>query len=240
VPELAGWHRRFILRSILSAFGGDVVGVHGIQRLAGDRDPFLVAVNHSTRLEALVLPILFAYFRQGRLISFVADWNFALMPGIATILRCGETILVVRKPARPAVLNCFKPYFERKGSAFDQAAAALRRGRSVGMFPEGTTNRHPTRLLRGFDGVARLSLTTGRPVIPVGVRFPGQPAGEPVRDRARMEIFVGEPLDPPQAGAEPSREGSREWHAVIMRAIARLSGKTWDPDSTRRKHDGFE
>lgn len=215
-----------------------------MEHLAPDRDPFIVVMNHSTRIEALLLPSVFAFHREGRLVSFIADWNFALVPGLATILRAGESILLVRKPARPAFLNVFKPLFERQGPAFERAAHALRRGRSIGIFPEGTTNRHPGRLLRGFDGAARLSLETGVPVVPVGIRFPGQPQDKPIRDRTPMELHVGAPLTPPAAepsqSPAPDRSRIRSWHARIMLELARLSGKTWEPGSTRRKHHGFD
>jgi 1-acyl-sn-glycerol-3-phosphate acyltransferase len=240
MPRLPHWHQRLIMRMVLSRYGKDVVGVHGFHHLAADQDPFIVAINHSTRLEALVLPILTAFYRSGKLVSFIADWNFALVPGVATILRAGECILLVRKPARPAVLNLFRPIFTRKGPAFAQAAAALRRGRSVGLFPEGTTNRHPRRLLRGFDGAARLSLETGCPIVPVGVRFPGSNPEEPVRERAPMEVFVGEPLWPALVEGDPAREQVRSWHERIMVEIGRLSGKQWGADATRRKHNGLD
>lgn len=240
LPQLPRRLSRFLLRAILSLLARDLIQLHGNERLQGDRDPFILASNHSTRLEALLLPILFAFLRRGRLIRFIADWNFALIPGIATVLRAGESILLVRKPARPAFLNVFRPWFERKGPAFERAAQLLRTGHSVGIFPEGTTNRHPAHLLRGFDGVARLSLETGAPVLPVGIRFPGQAADRPIRDRSPMEIFIGQPLHPPQHAASPSRDDVRAWHARIMQEIARLSGKSWNIGSTRRKHHGFE
>jgi 1-acyl-sn-glycerol-3-phosphate acyltransferase len=240
LPELVGWHRRLIVRTVLTGLGGGVVAAYGLERLAGRNDPFIVVMNHSTRLEALLLPVIFAYHRGGRMVRFVADWNFALVPVIGTILRAGESILLVRKPAKPAILNVFKPLFQRQGPAFEQAAAALRSGRSVGIFPEGTTNRHPRKLLRGFDGAARLSLETGVPVIPVGMRFPGQAEDRPVRDRSPMEIHVGEALRPAGAGGRPGREEVRGWHEQIMRELARLSGKNWEPGSTRRKHHGFD
>ncbi len=221
---------------MLTVFGRKVLAIHGLERLSPERDPFILALNHSTRLEALLLPIVFAYVRQGRLISFLADWNFALIPGVATILREGEVILLVRKKARPACLNVFQPLFKRAGPAFDRAARALHSGRSVGVFPEGTANRHPARLLRGFEGVARLSLTTGCPVIPAGIRFPGHPADRPIPDRAPMEIVVGEPLHPPDPVSNPARGPLRAWHECIMRDIGRLSGKEWRTGATRKKH----
>ena len=69
------------------------------------------------------------------------------------------------------------------------------------------------------------------PVIPVGIRFPGQPAGEgSIPEGAAMEIHIGAPLVPPAvAGGRASRAEVAAWHAEIMSAIARLSGKTWQP-----------
>lgn len=228
------------MRFLYASLGRDIVTVHGADRLASGQDPFIAVMNHSTRLEALLLPALFAFERNGKLVRFIADWNFALIPGLATVLRAGDSILLVRKPARPAFLNVFRPAFERKGPAFEQAARVLHEGGSIGIFPEGTTNRHPTRLLRGFDGAARLSLEARAPVLPVGIRFPGQPENRPIRDRSPMEIFIGQPLHPPQHAGDASRDDVRAWHAHIMREIGRLSGKSWDSDSTRRKHHGFE
>ncbi len=240
LPLQSGVLTRVMVRSIFSVLRRDLVAVHGVERLATGSDPFIAVFNHSTRLEALLLPSLFCFLRQGRLVRFIADWNFALIPGIATLLRCGETILLVRKPARPTVLNVFRPWFERKGPAFERAASVLRDGGSVGIFPEGTTNRHPTRLLRGFDGAARLSLETGSPVLPIGIRFPNQSVEHPIRDRSPMEIFIGQPLHPSQHDPAPSRDHVRAWHARIMQEIGGLSGKLWDASSTRRKHHGFE
>ncbi len=240
VPHLRHFRQRLILKAVLSRYGKDLIGIHGVERLAPEADPFIMVLNHTTWLEALLLPITFGYIRGGKLIRFLADWNFALIPGIAMILRAGETILLVRKPARPAFLNVFRPLFQRSGPAFQRAAEALKSGRSVGIFPEGTTNRHPARLLRGFDGAARLSLSTGCAVLPVGVRFPGQPPDRPVSDRAPMEVFIGEPLRPGEPVAFPARDQVRDWHARIMTEIGRLSGKQWDAGATRKKHHGFD
>jgi 1-acyl-sn-glycerol-3-phosphate acyltransferase len=112
--------------------------------------------------------------------------------------------------------------------ALERARLHLASGRSVGIFPEGTVNRDPGRLLAGHRGAAYLSLATGTPVIPVGIRFPGS-AGH-IADHARMQVTIGAPLLPPRGrGCRPSRAELRQWHAAVMREISRLSGRTWNP-----------
>lgn len=240
MPGFARRRQHWIMQGVVGWLGRDIVDATGLENLRRNRDPFVMVLNHSTRLEAMLLPCWFAYLRGGHLIRFIADWNFALIPGIATILRQGECILLARKPAKPAFLNVFKPWFQRRGPAFERAEALIRAGHSVGLFPEGTTNRHPSELLRGFDGAARLSLRTGAPILPVGIRFPGHPPDRPIRDRTPMSIHVGEPMSPPSVMEDPPRESVREWHGRMMNEIARLSGKRWDSGSTRRKHHGFD
>jgi 1-acyl-sn-glycerol-3-phosphate acyltransferase len=98
----------------------------------------------------------------------------------------------------------------------------------VGIYPEGTVNRDPRRLLAGRGGAARLSLETGAPIVPVGIRFPGAAPGAPISDRAAMEVHIGAPLRPPQrAPMSATPREVRAWHAVVMREISRLSGKAW-------------
>jgi 1-acyl-sn-glycerol-3-phosphate acyltransferase len=166
-------------------------------------------------------------YRGGRLIHFMADWNFRLIPGIGLIYRRAQTITVTRKSARPHILDLLKPcYFERL-TVLERARARLLVGMSVGIFPEGRVNSDRDRLLRGRTGAAYLSLQTGVPIIPAGIRLPEAQPGRSA-PRAPLEIRIGAPLKPPRL----SREGAaiadlRAWHAAIMGEISRLSGKAW-------------
>jgi 1-acyl-sn-glycerol-3-phosphate acyltransferase len=214
-----------------------VLALHGLLHVRPELDPFILALNHTTRSEALLVPALITVYRGGRLIHFVADWNFRLIPGVGMMYRRGGAITVTAKPARPRWLNALRPLYQHSLSALDRARLCLAQGRSIGIFPEGTVNRDPRRLLAGRRGSALLSLQTGAPVVPVGIRFPHAPPERPIRDREPMEVHVGAPLRPPPlTGSRLGAAALRNWHAAIMSEIARLSGKSWTPE-TEDRHD---
>jgi 1-acyl-sn-glycerol-3-phosphate acyltransferase len=225
---------RGVIRGLLLAFGKCIVRAQGLERIAAAHDPFILALNHSTKLEALFLPAFLLHQRGGKPLHFIADWNLKLVPGIACIYRAGDVITQDRKPARPRLLNVLRPLLTDRVPAFTRAAERLATGASVGIFPEGTTNRDPRRLLRGFHGAAKLSLQSGVPVIPAGVRFPQHEHADRIPELAPMEIEFGPPLVPPTE-RDLTADAVRLWHARVMNEIARLSGKTWSNE--RKAHD---
>ncbi|MEJ0013391.1 MAG: lysophospholipid acyltransferase family protein [Bauldia sp.] len=221
---------RLLLRFVTLVARRQVAAISGIEHILGPQ-PFILALNHSIKREAVIVPALLVFHRGGRLIHFWSDWVYRLVPGLALILRRAGTIVVITKPGRPRALNALKPLFAPAKPAIEQARAHLMAHRPIGVFPEGTVNRNRRRLLPGRYGTARLSLETGVPVVPAGIVFPSAPAGSgPIPERETMEIRIGAPLTPPHyAGARPTHDEIRAWHATIMREIARLSGKTWEP-----------
>lgn len=189
--------------------------------------PVIFALNHTTKLEALVVPALLMALRGGRPVHFLADWNFLLVPGLATVFRIAEVIPVNRKPARPAFLNRFRARLCPDRSAHELARDRLAAGASVGIFPEGTATGLPDRLLSGHRGAAQLSLEAGVPLLPVGIRHAVGPGGRRVGEFAPMSLHFGEPLVPPPGDRQPNRAEISEWHAQLMGALARLTGKRW-------------
>lgn len=228
---------RWVCRSLLAGFGHRVVGIEGMEHLEARHDPFIVALNHNQRPESVLIPAWLLLLRRGRMVHFFQDWNFQLIPGIGQLLRLNEPILVVRKDARPRFLNALRPWLVPKEPAWQQAVRRIREGASLGIFPEGTVNRCPDRLLRGLTGAARLSLETGAPVVPVGVRFPFLRPGARIEDGDRLTVHVGPPLKP-EGGAspDPTPGAIRAWHRSIMSAISRLSGKSWSEQHARTKN----
>jgi 1-acyl-sn-glycerol-3-phosphate acyltransferase len=52
-------------------------------------------------------------------------------------------ITVTRKDARPRILDRLKPFFAGKATPLGEARRLLAEGASLGIFPEGSVNRHP-------------------------------------------------------------------------------------------------
>jgi 1-acyl-sn-glycerol-3-phosphate acyltransferase len=220
---------RILCRSVAAVIRPRIASVTGLEHIMPDRGAFLVAANHFCRRDALYLPAVLLVARGGLPVHFLADWNFKLIPGVAAIYRRSGAITVARKPAKPRLLNLLKPLLGGDLPPSRAAWNVLDAGRPVGLFPEGTTNRDPSRLMRGRSGCARLSLETGAPVIPVGIRYPGfdDDPGKPLG--AAVCISIGEPLSPPPIPPEARAPlvAVRAWHARIMTAIALQCEKPW-------------
>jgi len=213
---------------VLSSFSS----IRGLEHVSPEADPFVLALNHTTRFEAVALPALLMYLRGGRRVHFLADWNFQMIPGIGLLYRRSEAIVVMRKSARPRFLNVLKPLYAPAEPPHRRALAHLSAGRSIGIFPEGTVNSDPGRLVRGRLGAARLSLEAAVPVVPGGIRVVGNDAGRP-----QLELDFGPPMHATtHSSASVTRADVRAWHDRIMTEIARLSGKAWEPPPREPRH----
>jgi 1-acyl-sn-glycerol-3-phosphate acyltransferase len=217
---------RCLIRGLALLGRSQVRVVSGLEHVSPSNDPFILVLNHSTRREALLVPAILMLNRGGRLIHFMADWNFRLVPRIGFIYRHTQTITVTRKSARPRILNLLKPLYLARLTVLERARAYLLAGMSI-IFPEGRVNNDRNRLLRGRTGAAYLSLETGIPIIPAGICLPDAGPGRAL-PRAPLEIRIGLPLRPPSPPLlRVPNADLRIWHAAIMLEISRLSGKAW-------------
>ena len=102
-------------------------------------------------------------------------------------------------------------------TALSRAAELLRQGNVLGIFPQGTSRRLPQRPYH--RGAARLALSTGAPLVPVGMtdarRLPS-PWG-----KRRTVIKVGEAIhvDP----ARPTVAAAKKLTVELERQITRLT-----------------
>jgi 1-acyl-sn-glycerol-3-phosphate acyltransferase len=229
---------RVVLRALALLACRHVISIRGLEHIRPSCDPFILAVNHSTRRESVMVPSLLFLHRGGRLVHFLADWNFRLIPGVGFMYARAQVVTVTRKSARPRLLNVVKPLYAHPLPTLERARAHLAAGRSIGIFPEGQVNRDPDRLLGGRRGTARLSIETGVPVVPMGIRFPNAEPGRPIAGRDAMELHIGAPLVPPAPAQQPvTMRAVSAWHSVIMTEIGRLSGKAWTGGTKEANHD---
>ena len=96
-------------------------------------------------------------------------------------------------------------------TAMSEAAALLRRGALLGVFPQGTSK--PERQNGWQRGAARLALVTGAPLIPV--RLSGT---RPLPRRTRIRIELGEPLRVPVA--RPTVAAAKALTAQLEQAVS--------------------
>lgn len=113
----------------------------------------------------------------------------------------------------------------RNPDALKQALDALRQGRVIGVFPEGT--RHVGKLGPARPGAARLALQSGCPVVPAGIlsdRFWG-PGTKVPHVTEKVRIHVGRPIR--LAGDPEDPDAWRKGTEQVMGAIDALLNEAW-------------
>ena len=224
---------RFLTRAMAMPASRYVVSVSGAEHVSHELDPFVFAANHNNYREALYLPAILMLIRRGHLFHFLADWNVRLYPGINFLFRRFDVITVTSKPCQYKLLNRLMPLCAEPEGALRRARRVLSEGKSIGIFPEGIINPRSDHLLSGHSGAAFLSLSESVPVIPVGITEVDKADRT---GRPGVVVRIGAPLDPKSAGyTTSSRAAVAEWHATIMNRIAELSGKSWSPETRRRR-----
>lgn len=177
--------------------------------------PVIVASNHLSFADSLVIPIV-----APRKVVFLAKADYFTgtgLKGAASRAWFGGLgmIPVDRDDTKSAI------------ASLDTALEVLGRGEAFGIYPEGTRSRDG-RLYRGRTGVGHLALTSGAPVVPVGLQGTQdlQPVGSRLPRLAKVTISFGEPLHfSGRFDGVPAGRARREITDEVMTAIQRLSGQ---------------
>jgi 1-acyl-sn-glycerol-3-phosphate acyltransferase len=208
---------------MLSDFARRVVPVLGRFRVGPGRlpqGPCIVAANHSSLIDPGV--VLAALGRLGEprpvVLATAGLWR---VPALGRMLRVEGHIPVHRGTAQAA-------------AALEAAERALRRGRVVVIYPEGRLPRRPDSrddAPQEFrTGLARLALTTGVPVVPLGqagsrritsgstLKQVAGVATAPLR-RPRIQVTLGAPVrltgSVSQATAQAHTAVTAAWQAAV-------------------------
>ena len=171
--------------------------------------PGIVAGNHLSALDGIVFGLVVG--REGRRMTrFLTAAEFFDKPAFGWALRRYRQIPVRRG--------------EGDADALEEAVRTVRSGALAGIFPEGRVNPAPDdELQRGRSGVARIALSSGASVVPVGiwgtqVRYPksGLRFGRPWRPT--VALAIGAPV---AAEGDPgSIEDVQRLTELVMRRIS--------------------
>jgi 1-acyl-sn-glycerol-3-phosphate acyltransferase len=120
---------------------------------------------------------------------------------------------------------------DRSQAALDAAEAVLRRGELFGIFPEGTRSRDGY-LYKGKTGAARLAVTVGCPIYPVGVvgtREIQPPDARFPKLRKPCTIRIGRPIRPERylRRGDNDRLMLRQMTDEVMYEIRELTGQEY-------------
>lgn len=229
LPEIAGV-RRLLLCAVLGLLG-PLVAVEGAERLRTVREPAVYVLNHNNSVESVLVPMALIALRRGRMLHFLVDWMFLHLPVVGWVIRLSGPVQVYGKPARFRLFEAHRRT-EARRPVLAACLERLARGESLGVFPEGTRNRDPHRLLRGRPGVGELVLRSAVPVVPVGIHYPAAARLGRVPRLGRVVLRVGEPLDfaAERAAARGLPEAERRVLgrsvvAAVMARLAALCGK---------------
>ncbi|WP_430295131.1 lysophospholipid acyltransferase family protein [Sinomonas sp. B1-1] len=176
--------------------------------------PFIVASNHLSFLDSVIIQAL-----MPRGVAFFAKAEYFTGKGVKGRLMKsffeGVGSIPVERGEQAASVAALKTLLDILGE-----------GRGIGIYPEGTRSRDGL-LYRGRTGVGWLALTTGAPVVPVGLRGTEklQPADTNGIKPQHFEMIVGKPLSFDKTGPDHSLPARREATDRIMDAIAALTGQ---------------
>jgi 1-acyl-sn-glycerol-3-phosphate acyltransferase len=145
----------------------------------------LLACNHVSELDP-IYDVAYT-ISQGRMPRFLAKAELWRIPLVRNVMAGGRHIPVQRASTRAA-------------EAYKEAIEALRRGEVVVFYPEGTVSADPAGWpMKAKNGIGRIALATGAPVIPVanwGTQELLPPDRRPrVLPRKTVQVVAGRPVD---------------------------------------------
>lgn len=188
---------------------------HGLEHLHGGG--MVAAANHISYADFLSL----GHFAlaAGRWPHFLGKESLFRLPVIGRIVTSCEQIPVHRGSSRAA-------------EALASAESAVRQGKLVLLYPEGTVTKDPEQWpMTGRHGAVRMALGTGCPLVPVGqwgaqdfMPAPGLSMPRPL-PRKTFRVMAGPPLDLDDYRGKPlTPQLLSEATAKLMAAISGLVG----------------
>lgn len=178
--------------------------------------PYILAANHISYLESIIIPALIAKYRNQKT-SFLADDNndFYRLFGKTIVYKWASCI----------------PISDRE-YALEEASKRLKDNKVIGIHPEGHRSHNPKQMLEGKTGVIRLALQNRVDIIPMGIEGTDKimpPPSARVRSLKKViKITIGKPISLKQYyNKKITRKLLRKLTDELMEKIAKLSNQRY-------------
>lgn len=199
------WAPRLWCRILLRA-AGVRVRLHNAERMTRD-EPRIYVGNHVSWFDIFVLASLLPHYK------FVAKAELARIPIFGRAARAAGMIFIERENRKAAFVS------------YDQAAAQIKRGASVVVFPEGTRGREYA--LRPFKkGPFVLAVAAQVPLVPMIIHgtLRIQPKGSFTIRSGVVDVHFLEPIITSGMGYEDRDRLARETRERMAEALEREYG----------------
>ncbi len=156
--------------------------VEGLENISKDI-PFIIAANHSSYYDALLIPVIIAPKINKKIHAMVN--SFYWRPLITRFfLDLWESV--------PVYVEKEKDAKEKNKQAFEKALIYLKKNEIIMIFPEGRRSKDG-KLQKAYNGIAKLALKAKVPVLPCGIIGSHKvlPVGKAFPRFVKCEVKIG-------------------------------------------------
>ena len=210
---MAYWIIKAIVKPLM--LGLYRIRVEGLENVP-KKGAAIIAANHVSFLDSFFIPLVI----KRRKMTYLAKADY---------FKSWKTSWFFKSVGQ---ISCERDGGSKSQQSLEIALDVLKEKHLLGIYPEGTRSPDGA-LYRGRTGVARLALTSGAPVIPVGLVgtdkvMPKAAKIPKLLGRVEVTVRFGKPLDFSRyAGRETDRFVLRSVTDEIMFEIMQLSGQVY-------------
>lgn len=225
LPRIFHFLRVFLRPFLMVITARDWQGAENLPRHGG----FVIAPNHVSHID----PFLIGHFMVDHNIAprFLAKDSLFEHRIVGAFMRAADQIPVSR--GTPGVTD-----------ALDAACQAVRDGKPITVYPEGTITRDADAWpMTGRTGAVRIALQTGAPLVPM-MQWGAQKILWPytkfpkLLPRKTIVVRIGEPIDLSEYAGKPIDETIlREATTELMRRITQMQAQVRGEQPTRKPID---
>ena len=194
--------------------------IQGEENIPKDK-PFIIAANHSSYYETLLIPTIIFSNTDRKMHAWVNSeyWDFFITRIILDIWEC-----------IPVYVGRQKNTKENNKKALKKALFYLKKEDIMIVFPEGKRSKDG-KLQKAYTGIAKLALSSKVPVLPIGVINSNKvlPRGAVLPRFKKCEVKIGKLMHfSKYYGKKISNQAFENVTRSIMKEIARLTNQKYN------------